>query len=43
MVMGLGEDLQSMVVSRSSKIKLVSDSSTEAEVNAVHKYIEQVL
>ena len=31
-----------MVVSRSSKIKLVSDSSTEVEVNAVHKYIEQV-
>ena len=32
-----------MVVSRRSKIRLVSDSSTEAEVNAVHKYIEQVL
>jgi hypothetical protein len=43
MVMGLGEDLQSMVVSRSGKIKLVCDSSTEAEVTAVHKYVEQVL
>ena len=43
MVMGLDEDLQSMVVSRSGKIKLVCDSSTEAEVTAVHKYVEQVL
>ena len=41
--MGLGEELRSIVVSGSSKIKLESDSPTKAEVNAVHKHIKQVL
>jgi hypothetical protein len=43
MVMGLGDDLLSLVVCRSGKIALISDSSTEAEVIAVHKYLQQIV
>ena len=32
-----------MVVSRSSKILQIVDSSAEAEVNAVHRYVQQIL
>ena len=41
--MGLGEELRSIVVSKNRKIDLIADSFTKAEVNAVHKYVEQVL
>ena len=43
MVLGLGEEVRSLIVCRSGKIPLISDSSTEAEVIAVHKYLQQIV